>query len=86
MEYLIGALAVFWILNLAEMGLQAPEWAWKLLSTVLGLGAALLVDVDRWYWGFGIAGLTALLQLLADLALVACDWARVAVLRNTRRG
>ena len=85
MEYLLGALAVFWILAVVQRWVDAPEWVWWLAITVLSVGAQLLIDPSEWFWGVGIAGLSHLIRRLDDLVLLASDSAKVSVLRNTRR-
>jgi hypothetical protein len=84
-EYLLGAFAVYWVLIVVQRWVTAPEWAWWAATTVLGLGAQLLIAPEDWFWGVGIAGLAFLIRRLDDLMLLASDSAKVSVLRNTRR-
>jgi len=85
MEYLLGAFAVFWIWTVVQSRVEAPEWAWWILITVLSVGAQLLIEPSDWFWGVGIAGLAFLIRRADDLLLLASDSAKVSVLRNTRR-
>jgi len=85
MEYLLGALAVFWLWTLIQTWLSAPEWAWYILITVLGLVTGLIIDSDEWYWGLGVTALAFLLRRLDDVLLVTADRVRVEILKHTQR-
>jgi hypothetical protein len=85
MEYVIAALAVWWVWLAVLPWITAPEWFWTILITVLGIGAALLIDPSTAYWGLGIAGGSLLVKRVEELLLLVADRVRVDVLRNTRR-
>lgn len=85
MDYVFGALAVFWIWHCLSPLFEAPEWAWNLGVTALAIGAQLLVSSDEWYWGLAIAGLALVFRRIADLLLLLADRAMLTVLRTTRR-
>ena len=81
--FLSFAVWVLWII--AAQFLEFPDWAWRCIAVVLGVGGVILVERDDWYLGIGVGGFAAFLVLVADLLLVTSDWVRVAVLRHTRR-
>jgi hypothetical protein len=80
----ILAFGVWVVWAIATEFLEFPTWVWRSLAVVLGIGAEILVDWDRWWLGIGIGGLAVVLMLLTDLVLVTTDWVRVAVLRQAR--
>jgi hypothetical protein len=85
MEYLLGALAVFWLWTFIQSWVTAPEWFWYVAITALGLVSGYVIDHDTWYWGLGIAGAAYLIKRLDDLLLVAADRVKLDVLRRTQR-
>jgi hypothetical protein len=86
MEYLLGALAVYWIWTLIETYLTAPQWGWYLIVTAQSLLLqTIFIDAEEWQWGLAIAGLANLFHLVSDLLLVTSDRVRVEVLRRTGR-
>jgi hypothetical protein len=85
MEYVLGALAVFWIWIVVESVVSMPEWAWYVAITAFGLLTGLVIDLDTWYWGLALSAVAYLLKRLDDLLLVAADRVRVEVLRRTQR-
>jgi hypothetical protein len=84
MEYAIVVLAVWGIWNVAQSLLDGPEWFWKLLPFVLGVGGQALIDYDHWWYGLGLGAAAMLVMLVADLLLVTADWIRFAALRSQR--
>lgn len=86
MVYLFGALAVFYVLSIAENYLELPRWAWQVSTLVLSVGVWLLIDDGSdWWMPLAVAGMVVLAKATEALLLVASDRARVEVLRGTRR-
>ena len=85
LEVIFAAFGVWILWSLASVFLEAPEWAWRVAAIVVGIGAMILIDADRWWLGVAIGGFAAFLMLVADLLLVTADWVRVTLLRTTRR-
>lgn len=87
MVYLFGALAVFYVLSVAEGYLEIPRWGWQLTQLVLSLGVWLLIggDSSQWWMVLAVAGMVVLAKAAEALLIVASDRARVEVLRGTRR-
>lgn len=84
MEVFIAAFGVWILWSVAEVFLEAPQWTWRLVAVVLGIGAMILIDPSEWWLGIAIGGFAAFLMLVADLLLVTADWIRVHILRPRR--
>jgi hypothetical protein len=85
MVYFFGALAVFYVLSIAEGYLELPRWGWQLVTLVLSVGIWLVIDEGDWWMPLAVAGMVVLAKAAEALLLVASDRARVDLLRGTRR-
>lgn len=87
MEYLILALAVFWIVNLIQRVVETYEWVWPLVTCAVSTVA--LVPWNQswltWYTPFALAGLVMVLQTLENYLIVRSDEALTAVMKATAR-
>lgn len=85
MSYVLATFTLWIALQFAGVWLSLPGWAWWLAACAGGLGLKLALDgTTEWYLGIGLGSAAVFLNLLSDLALVATDSAKVAVLRNSR--
>ena len=80
MEYLVVALAVWFLWNVWIGLVIVPEWVTYGLFTGISIGGAAWVEPDNWWYGFGLMGLSSAMMLVADLLLVTTDWIRTRVL------
>jgi hypothetical protein len=84
MEYVVVVLAVWGVWETAQALLEGPEWAWRLLPFVLGVGGQALIDHDHLWYGLGLGGAAMVLMLVTNLLLVTTDWIRFAALRQQK--
>lgn len=82
MEYLIVALAVWFLWNVALSVVTVPDWFQYLIVIAVSIGGAVLVEPSNWWYGVGLAGVSSAMMLVGDLLLVTTDWIRAQVLRR----
>jgi hypothetical protein len=85
MAYLMVILGLWLIWNMVLLLFTTPEWFPYLLSLILGIGGACLIDPTTWWYGVGLAGAASFLLLVGDLLLVTTDAVRAGVLRHSPR-
>jgi hypothetical protein len=87
MTWLLAVLGVWILWTILGMVFTTPDWFGYVFAIVIGLGYALLIDIDQWYLGVGVGGGAAFLTRVSDVLLVTADAIRAGVLvRLGRRG
>lgn len=82
-EYLLLALAIFPVLRLVRMWVDAPEWFWQGAVLLLSVAGVLLTDSDwEWYSPLSIAGIVAFLQLAENLLIARADESLNSIIRR----
>jgi hypothetical protein len=84
MEYLFIALAVFTIVRIVQVWVDAPAWFWSLAQLVGCVLATIPWSQEwmRWYSPFAIAGIITFLQMLENLLIAKSDEALSAIMRR----
>ena len=83
-DYVIIALATYWLALVLKEIFDAPRWFWFVLMAAGACGAMWLVSMDDWWWGLSVPTMIIFLNRVDDLLLAAGDWLRVTVMRTTR--
>lgn len=84
MNYVIVALAVFWLVRLLQTWVDAPSWLWQLVTPA----AAALVLLpwsggwEHWYSPLAVGGLVAFLQMGENLLIAKADESVSAIMRR----
>lgn len=84
MFYTLSVFGVFAIQSFLATYITAPKWFWGALPFLLGVGAACLIDLSRWWLGFGIAGAAMFVKVAEALLLMLTDSVMIEIQRGGR--
>ena len=82
MEYLIVAVGVWFLWNVALTAFSIPD-GWQYLMVIgVSCGGAAWIEPSNWWYGIGLAGVSSAFMLVGDLLLVTTDWIRAAIFKK----
>lgn len=87
MQYLILALAIFWIIKMIQRIVETYDWVWPLVTIVISTLALAPWDQTwlTWYSPFTVAGVVTFLQVTENYLIIRADEALTAVMKATAR-
>jgi hypothetical protein len=77
-------LGVFAVSELLSTHITAPRIFWALLPVALGIGAACLIDLPKWWLGLGISGGAGIVKVIEALLVVLTDTTMIGIQRGSR--
>lgn len=82
MNLVLMALAVFWVVRIAQVWVEAPRWMWMLVTLALSVVAELPWDGYSWYTPASIAAIVAFLQMGENFLIAKTDEALTSIIRR----
>jgi hypothetical protein len=84
MDLVLAALAVYTVVRLLKLPIQAPPWVWMLVTVVVSAVVVLIPynSGEKWYTSLAVTGAVYFLQHLEDYLIVKSDEALVAMRRR----
>lgn len=82
MNLVLMALAVFWLVRLVQVWVDAPRWAWMLVVLALSTVAELPWDGYSWYAPASISAMVAFLQMGENFLIAKTDEALTSIIRR----
>lgn len=84
MRYVAAALAVYKLVQWLKWYVEAPTWVFYVVISALSALLTLAFGANPVYF-LAVAALAGLFHRFDTLLMALADWAKVQVLRNTRR-
>ena len=82
MQFVFMALAVFWVIRLIQVWVDAPRWLWMLAQLLAGSLVMLPWDGYGWYTPASIAAIVAFLQMVENFLIAKTDEALTSIIRR----
>lgn len=82
MNLVLMALAVFWLVRLVQVWVDAPRWVWMLVVLALSTVAELPWDGYGWYTPASISAMVAFLQMGENFLIAKTDEALTSIIRR----